>query len=71
MNELDYFKGQWTEFKKWEEQQHNDIRYDIREISNKIDDLNGFKWKVIGAASVLSFITTTLGAMLIKHLMGS
>lgn len=32
-------------------------------IENKIEDLSGFKWKIIGGSAVISFIVTALGIL--------
>ena len=40
----------------------------LDKIDNKLDDLNNFKWKIIGFAAAVQVIMTTLATILIKTL---
>lgn len=45
-----------------------DIKEDLKIISEKIDNLNKFKFKLIGSITIIVSILTFLSELLFKHL---
>lgn len=39
-------------------------------IEQKIDRLNEFKWKMVGAGGVVGFAVSVFGVFLLKHIIG-
>ena len=53
MNDHDYFKGAWEEFRKWEAQEHDRIRDDIKDLSHAVESLKLWKASVVGMAGLM------------------
>lgn len=44
--------GEWSEFRKWEEKEHELLREDLSEIKDKVDSLRLWRALILGMASV-------------------
>lgn len=57
--------------KEWEHEEHKRLYGRLEAIENKIDALNEFRWKIIGASGIVGFVVSVFGALLVSHLIGS
>jgi hypothetical protein len=60
--------GAFKEFKEWERIEHHEIRDALKRIDKKIDNLDAFKWKLVGASSAVALIVSTFGGLLVSHI---
>lgn len=50
------------------EKQHADLKSDLAALSKKVDDLEKFKWRVVGAVTSITFIVQVLWSVTSKYL---
>ena len=48
MQDIEYFKGQWGEFKEWEKREHSFIREEISSLRNSVESLKLWRASVVG-----------------------
>lgn len=46
----------------------SEVKADLKEINNKVDDLLRFKWQIVGGSLVLSTIFSVLTSILVNML---
>jgi hypothetical protein len=61
----------FKDLKDWEHEEHKRLYTRLSDIEAKIDNLNEFKWKIVGASGVVGFVVSVFGAMLVSHLVGN
>jgi len=61
--------GKFEEFKEWEKQELSHVREELAAINQKLDVLREFRWKVLGAASVISLVASTFVSGVVKLLL--
>jgi len=69
MSDLDYLRGEWESFKRFEHEEHAEIKAHLVSINQKIDLLNEFKFRTYGVVSVVGLFTGGLAAALVDHLL--
>ena len=57
MQEIEYFKGQWGEFKEWEKREHSFIREEISSLRNSVESLKLWRASVVGMAGLVGLIS--------------
>lgn len=66
LSKLAYLMGQWQEFRKWEEEQHLELKSDLKVLNKKVDSLRLWRASMLGASSVLGALFGLLAGYLIK-----
>ena len=67
MTDHDRIIGRLEEFHSWELSEHKEIKDRLSEINHKIEELNEFKWKIIGVTAFCSFFCSGIMVTLIQY----
>lgn len=64
MSDLDYFKGEWSEFKKWSARENAQMRSELDKIAINVEALRLWKAGLLGGAAVIGAVAGFLGSLI-------